>query len=387
MNRWWNMALAGLIALLIFSPASADKEVKFGGEVFSHWYMDLSDTLDAFGNRSDVDFDSYNEFGISRTYLTGKAKLSEKTFGRITVDVNPSDDMIHLKYGYIGWKCVQSEPYSFGGKLGLVENPYINNMDWIWGRRYISMTPSEITEMQPAADFGISMWGKLGEKGKWGRGYLSLFNGTSYMSPDENNPSKDIDFTLFLTPLSAQPDFEKSTIGFQFVTGKVNAYDDSAQTSDDYKKTLISFLADLRYSGVFNLGLEYNSYKSPYVLDVLGVGLNNFAADQSDIKVNSISIFGTLWFGEFMPDSKVLSTLDLFFRYVMLDPDGDDHDNIGYGAPYEVKASQMMIGLECSPIKGLKSSLNYQQDKITDFGAGIEDVTNSYLYLNMGLWF
>jgi hypothetical protein len=354
--------------------------------------MDLSDTLDAFGNRSDVQFDSYNKFGISRTYLTGKAKLSEKTFGRITVDVDPGDDMIHLRYGYIGWICVKSETGTFGGKLGLVENPYINNMDWIWGRRYISMTPSELLDMQPAADFGVSMWGKLGEKGKWGRAYLSLFNGTSYSDPDEDNPSKDFDMTVFLHPLAGQPDFAKSTVGFQFVTGKVSAYDESTDVSDDYKKTLISFLANFRYAKLLNLGLEYNSYKSPYILDVLGSGLDTFAGDQSDIKVNSFSIFGALWFGELMAESKAFSTLNLFFRYIMLDPDADDHDNVGYpppvgGDPFEVKANQIMIGLECSPIKGFKGSLNFQSDKITNLGAGIDDVTNSYLYLNMGLWF
>jgi hypothetical protein len=117
------------------------------------------------------------------------------------------------------------------------------------------------------------------------------------------------------------------------------------------------------------------------------VGLNNFAGDQSDFKVNSFSFFGGFWFGEIMPDSKMMQTLDLFLRYVMLDPDADDHDNVGYGAPYEVKANQIMIGLECTPIKGFKGSLNFQSDKITNLGAGIDDVTNSYLYLNMGLWF
>jgi len=387
MNRFWSFFLVVILGLLMFSVASADKEVTLGGEVFSHWYMDISDTLDAFGNRSDVQFDSYNSFEITRAYLTGKAKLSDKTYGRVTVDIDPGDNNILLKYGYVGWKFYENEQIKMGAKMGLVETPYIYNMDKAWGRRYISMTPLELTGMQSSADFGLSFWCKFGEDAKWGKANLSLFNGPGYMNPDENNPTKDIDLTVFLTPLNANPDLAESKVGFQFNTGKVNEYDDSLQTADDYKKTIISFMADFRFAKLFNLGVEYNSYKSPYILDVLNMIPSNSATDDSDIKINSISIMGGLWFGELMPDSKALSTLDLFFRYIMLDPDADDHTNIGYGAAYEVKANEMLIGVECAPIDGFKTSVNYQTDKITDLGPGVDDITNSYIYLNMGLMF
>jgi len=387
MNRFWSFSLAIVLGLLMFSVASADKEVTLGGEVFSHWYIDLSDTLDAFGNRSDVQFDSYNSFEITRAYLTGKAKLSDKTYGKVTIDVEPSLNVMRLKYGYMGWKFYENEQFKMGTKMGLVETPYIYNMDKAWGRRYISMTPLELTGMQSSADFGLSFWCKFGEDAKWGKANLSLFNGPGYMNPDENNPTKDIDLTVFLTPLNANPDLAASKVGFQFNTGKVNAYNDSGDVADDYKKTIISFMADFRFAELFNLGVEYNSYTSPFILDVLDIGLNNFAGDRSDVKINSLSIMGGLWFGELMPDSKALSTLDLFFRYIMLDPDADDHTNIGYGAAYEVKANEMLIGVECAPIEGFKTSVNFQTDKITDLGPGVDDITNSYIYLNMGLMF
>jgi len=387
MNRFWSLSLALLLVISMFSVASADKEVTLGGEVFSHWYMDISDTLNAFGNRSDVPFDSYNSFEITRAYLTGKAKLSDKTYGKVTIDVEPTLNVMRLKYGYMGWKFYENEQFKMGAKMGLVETPYIYGMDKTWGRRYISMTPLELTGMQSSADFGLSFWCKFGEDAKWGKANLSLFNGPGYMNPDENNPTKDIDLTVFLTPLNANPDLAESKVGFQFNTGKVNAYNDSGDVADDYKKTIISFMGDFRFAKLFNLGVEYNSYKSPYILDVLGIGLNNFAGDQSDVKINSISIMGGLWFGELMPDSKALSTLDLFFRYIMLDPDADDHDNVGYGGPFEVKANEILIGVECAPIEGFKTSVNYQTDKITDLGTGVDDITNSYIYLNMGLMF
>lgn len=387
MNRLWNLTMALIIGVLLFSIARADQEVLFGGELFSNWYYDMSDSLTDFGNRSQVNFDDYNNFEITRAYLTGKARLSDQTYGRITFDVDPSDNDIMLKYGYVGWRFFQNEQLRLGAVMGLLETPYIYNMDKTWGRRYISMTPLEMFEMQPSADFGLSLWGKFGEDGKWGKAFFSFFNGPGYMNPDENNPTKDVDFTVFLNPLNAQPDFAESKIGFQFNTGKVNAYNNSTQTDSDYDRSVISLMADFRYAKLFNLALEYNSYTSPYILDVLDVGLNNFAADRSDVKINSLSLFGALWFGEVMPNANAIQTLDLFFRYIMLDPDTDDHNNIGYGIAYETKASQMIIGLECAPVKGFKSSLNFQSDKIKDRGTGADDVINSYIYLNMGFWF
>ncbi|UCC78492.1 MAG: hypothetical protein JSW64_09410 [Candidatus Zixiibacteriota bacterium] len=399
MNRLWNFALALILGVFLFSVAGAEKEVMFGGELFSSWYYDMSDSLTDFGNRSYVRFDNYNRFQVTRAYLTGKAKLSDRTYGRISSDVNPSYNYIRLKYGYVGWAFLRSEKLDLGANMGLVENPYIYNMDEIWGRRYISMTPGEMSwnqdapGMQSSADFGLSFWGKFGEDGKVGKAFISFFNGPGYTETDENNPTKDVDFTIFLNPLNAQPGLEESKIGFQFSTGKVNAYNDSSDIEDYYKMSILSFMGDLRYRKLFNIGLEYNGYTSPYILDVLNTGLYYFDFDDSsDVKVSSLSIFGALWFGELMPDSRALQTLDLFFRYVMLDPDTDDHDDIGYPSPagtepYEVKATQMIIGLECAPVEGFKSSLNFQSDKIKDRGAGLNNVTNSYLYLNMGLWF
>jgi hypothetical protein len=392
MNRLRNVSLALILTIFLFSAASADKQVTFGGEVFANWYYDMSDTLNALANRSDVDFDSYSRFQVSRAYLSAKAKLSDQTYGKATIDVEPEFNVMRLKYGYIGWRFFENEQMKFGTKLGLVETPYVYNMDKIWGRRYISMIPLELLGMQSSADYGLSFYGKFGEDAKWGKAYLSFFNGPGYMEPDEANPTKDVDFVFFLTPLNGQPDFAQSKIGFQYNTGKVNAYNDSSLTKNDYNKSILSFMADFRYLKLFNIGLEYNSYTSPYVLDILDVGLNTFAADTSDMKIKSMSIFGALWFGELMPDTKTVRTLNLFFRYIMLDPDADNHANVGYPPPagtnpYEAKAKSMIIGLECDPIKGFKTSLSFHSDKISKLGAGVGDVSNSYLYLNMGLWF
>ncbi len=154
-------------------------------------------------------------------------------------------------------------------------------------------------------------------------------------------------------------------MGFQYYTGTLNAYDDSSQTEDDFKKSIISAMANVQYRKLFALGLEYDSYG--FQQDTSGVMVDN--------KANAISLFGTLWFEELIKDNEMMKTLNFFFRYIMYDPDGEDLAG-------EMKSTDMIIGVECIPVDGFRSSLNYQSNVDKDLGPGVDDVTNSYLYLN-----
>jgi len=361
------LALAALL-IFAFSMAHAEKEISLGGKVYAHWYYDLSDSLNAPGNISDANFDSYNAFGISRAYLTGSAKLSEKTSGKVTVDVNPNsnDNNIRLKFAYLKWHFYTGLQFDLTAKLGLHETPWIYGMDKIWGRRYLAKTPTDQLGMLTTSDNGLSFLSNLGEKGKWGSASLSIFNGASYESPWDNNPSKDINIAAFLTPLNSKAEFANSTIGFQYYMGTHNAYDDSSLTKDDYKQTLMSVVANFQYKKTFALGVEYNSlgFQQP---DTSGVMVDN--------KENSMAIFGTLWFAELAQNTKMLQDLNVFFRYMTDDPDGEDLVN-------EMSETELIVGLECTPVDGFAASLNYRADTAKDLGPGVDDISNAYLFLN-----
>ena len=382
-----------LMVLFAFSMASADEEVKVGGQIFAQWYYDMSDTLDY--SRSDVDFDNYSAFSIQRAYIYAKAKLSDKTWGKVTVDVIPATDriitnrgLIRLKYAFINWELLSRENFDLSTRLGLQGTPWIDEMDAVWGRRYLEMTPTEQLGMETSADFGLSFGSNLGEEGKWGHARLAFFNGASYEAPAENNPTKDINLAVFLTPLHANPDLAKSKIGFQVYSGTLNSYDDSAQVKDDYKKTMISIMGNLQYRELFALGLEYDSYKSPQILDVADRGFGGAWPDLSDNKVTAIALFGTLWFADLAKNTSLLRTTSLFFRYMMVDPDADDHEIIPPGGiNFETSANEFIFGVECEPVKGVAAALNYRTEKIKDIPLMTDDISNSYLYLNMLLAF
>jgi hypothetical protein len=386
MTRASKSIVIVLMVLFAFSIASADKEVKVGGQIFAQWYYDMSDTLDY--SRSDVDFEDYSAFSVQRAYIYAKAKLSEKTWGKVTVDVNPDIGYIRLKYAFVNWKLLSQENINLSTRLGLQGTPWIAEMDAVWGRRYLEMTPTEQLGMETSADFGLSFGSKFGEEGKWGHARLAIFNGSSYEDPGDDNPTKDINLAVFLTPLNANPDFAKSKIGFQVYSGTLNSYVDSAQVKDDYKKTIISIMGNLQYRELFALGLEYDSYKSPQILDVTDRGFGGAWPDLSDNKVTAIALFGTLWFADLAENTPLLQTTNLFFRYMMVDPDADDHEIIPPGGiNFETSANEFIFGVECEPVKGVAASLNYRAEKIKDIPLMTDDISNSYLYLNMLLAF
>lgn len=377
-----SILIVSLLVVLIAVPvAHADKEVSIGGKIYAHWYYDLSDTLNY--SMSNVNFENYSTFGISRAYLIGKAKLSDKTSGMITIDVNPDElssaggvNYMRLKYAYLKWKFYSGLNFGMAAKFGLQETGWNHEMEKIWGRRYIAKVPADHFGMETTSDNGLTFIGTLGEKGKWGWASLSAYNGATYASQWDNNPTKDINFVAFIKPLNANPDFANSSVGLQYYLGTLNAYNDSSDVKDDYKKTLISLEANVQYRKVFSLGLEYDAYKSPVILDTGG-----FWPDTSDNKANIISLFGTLWFEQLAENSKMFQTLNLFFRYQMYDPDADDHD-LGGGVTNEWKYNEFIIGAECTPVDGFAASLNFRSETTKDRGPGLDDISNSYLFLN-----
>jgi len=369
MKRSFVLLALAVMMFGLFMTAQAEKEVTLSGRIYAHWYMDLSDSLN--NSMSNKNFDSYNTFGVSRTYLTGAGKLSDKTSGKITIDINPADNNIRLKYAFLKWNFYQAQQYDLAAVFGLQGTPWNGGMEKIWGRRYISKVPADQLGMETTSDYGISLNSGLGEKGKWGNATLALFNGTTYSSPVDNNGSKDINLAAFIKPLNSNADFGKSTVGFQYYMGTLNSYDDSSQTKDDYKKTIMSFAANVQYRHTGAVGVEYNSYKSSVNLQNGNFWMQN--GNVVENKANALAIFGTLWFEDLAANSRMLKTLDLFFRYMTFDPDADDINN-------DMKTNELIVGVECAPIKGFASSLNYRTEKTTVTGS--DDISNAYLFFN-----
>jgi hypothetical protein len=357
---------AAACVLITFSQALADKEVSLHGTIFAEWFTDLSDTLNTGGVPTNNDFDSYNNFGITRAYLTGKARLSDRTYGKVTFDVMSNVNEIRMEYAYLKWKFYSGEQFGLATKFGLHETPWLAGMHQVV-RRYVARTRSEHWDMNMLSDYGISLIGSLGEKSRWGHAYFSIFNGTGTGEFRDANPKKDLSFVVWINPLNANTDFTDSKVGFQYYAGYHNDYDvQNDSTEDMYKHTLVSAMANFQYRKLFNLGVEYNSHSSD-----LMYGTDNSAS--------AVTFFGTLWLADLAPTSEAVKTLAFFFRYGIVDP---DKDNLTDDRSY----NDVIFGIECAPIEGFATSVNYRAETVKDV-PNEDDYTASALTLNAVLEF
>ncbi|MDF1544973.1 MAG: hypothetical protein P1R58_07720 [bacterium] len=348
--------LTALLTFAILSASTQAAETSVHGRLYADWMMKTTELVD---NDFADTIDGFNEFQISRAYVTVKSKLSDRTSVRITSDIKAKDGLynIMLKYGYIDWKP------AFGGerlmvRFGLQPTQYIDAMNKVWGRRYLAKTVSDANSYLTSSDLGASAFFSLGTDKKLGVVSVTLFNGTKYSDTREMNKNKDINIYGAINPLKNNENLKKSVLMAQAYLGTQNK-DISAATVDaaDYKKELISVGGALVYKSLLDIGFDVNML-------TLGEGPNN-----PDNKESGISFFGTLYLADLAPESQAFRTLGLFGRLDMVDPDTDTDNDA---------TTTMIAGVECSPVKGFKAAVNYRNTSYDETGVDSEGA----LYLN-----
>ena len=144
------------------SKASGSKTT-VNGRLYSHGVVNFDDE------------DNHSEFGVSRAYITLKSKLADYASLRVTTDLRTIDDKynITLKYAYLDW-----QPGFTSGmakmRLGLQATQYIDQMNKLWGRRYLEKTVGDQRKFLPSSDLGISTIVGFGPKSKYGFASLAL---------------------------------------------------------------------------------------------------------------------------------------------------------------------------------------------------------------------
>ncbi|NOY88163.1 MAG: hypothetical protein GXO93_02080 [FCB group bacterium] len=340
-----------LASLMLMGGAFNAKasETKVHGRMYGYWRMDVS------GNAN-----SENDFGISRAYVTVKSKLSDYTSVRITSDIKKVSGYegysIILKYGYFDWKPKFAH-HDLKFRFGLQPTLYIDNMNKLWGRRYLEKTISDERKFLTSADLGAALMYRLGEKGKYGYMAANVWNGTSYSHTTENNKYKDFSGFVILKPLENNPDLKRSRIVAQYYYGTKNiALPDSLKASD-YNRNLLSAGGMLGYRHTLDLGFDINWYRTGQ-----GAHVNN-------ITTTGFSFFGTLYFKQLVSEQSLMKTLNVFGRVDIYDPNTDMDNNA---------ETVFFGGIECTPVKGFKAAINLRS---TAFEDSSKD-SKTYLYFN-----
>lgn len=338
--------LLGIIMVTINSKAS---ETKVSGRLYSYWMMDLSDYAD-----------NANEFGLSRAYVTVKSKLSDYTSVRITTDLRKTTGFngysIILKYGYLDWTP------KFGNnnlkfRFGLQPTQYIDYMNKLWRRRYLEKTVSDFRGFLTTSDFGAGLFINLGKKGKFGSVAINVWNGTKYTDITEKNKYKDLSGFILLKPFTSNVSFERTKLVGQYYLGTQNLEILTSMDVADYDRKILSLGGILGYRNTVDIGIDLN-----WNTEAMGPSV-------PDITESGLSFFGTFYFRDLAEASSFISTLNLFGRVDLYDPDTDTDNDA---------QTTFFGGVETVPVKGFKASVNFRTVNFEDDTI----VSKTYLYFN-----
>jgi len=341
----------GLLVVLVLTTTASlfAAETKVNGRVYAHWMMNLSDEADSF-----------NDFALSRAYVTVNSKLSDYTSARITTDIRETDSFegytIILKYAYFDWKPAFAQGVA-AFRFGLQPTHYIDNMNKLWSRRYLEQTVGDLHHFLTTSDLGAGLTIKLGEEGRIGHIAGNIWNGTSYTDIEEMNKNKDFSGFLALTPLTENDDFKRTTLLGQIYFGYQNREFGVDELAADWDRLLLSFGGMIGYKNTLDLGADVNLYSE-------GQG-----PDTDDLKETGFSFFATLYLEDFVADESMLRTLNFFGRMDMYDPNTDVNDN----------GNTLVIGgIECVPVKGFRASANIRSVSYQD----ADEDAETYLFFN-----
>lgn len=300
---------------------------------------------------------SFNEFRLTRGYLTVKKELLPWMHTRLTIDIHQDDEGDYkerLKYLY-----AELRPPDFGlftsmkSEIGLGHIPWLDFEEHINPYRCQGTMAIERAGVFNSADTGVSLRGDLGGKlkdaeektgshhydGRYGSWHVGVYNGSGYHASEENN-NKVLEGRLTLRPL---PD---DIAGFQISYFGMCGEGNKKASDGDYPDYVV------------NLGML--SYEHPWVIltaqyfQTQGHAKGNWV----DAKGDALDTAGYSFFGNLklpIVDRKV----SLFTRYDYFDQ--DDDSKIGNQADYDMYIG----GLAYDIYKGNLLLLVYET---TDYG-------------------
>ncbi len=304
---------------------------------------------------------SFNEFRLTRGYLTVKKELLPWMHTRISIDIHQEtkgdykgDYKERLKYLY-----AELRPHDFGPLSGMKSEIGLGHIPWLDFEEHINpyrcqgTMAIERAGVFNSADTGVSLRGDLGGKlkdaeektgshhydGHYGSWHVGVYNGSGYHASEENN-NKVVEGRLTLRPLP--DDIAGLQISYFGMCGEGN----KKASDGDYPDYVV------------NLGML--SYEHPWVIltaqyfQTQGHAKGNWV----DAKGDALSTAGYSFFGNLklpIVDRKV----SLFTRYDHFDQ--DDDSKIGNQADYDMYIG----GLAYDIYKGNLLLLVYET---TDYG-------------------
>ncbi|MGE5406806.1 MAG: hypothetical protein ACM3NR_03750 [Methanosarcina sp.] len=300
---------------VIFSQAAEKKFEPSGkvlGTVFLNYHYDMTENVT---KKSQIE--------ILRSYLGYQYSFSEKITSKILLDISNDGKAFSafLKNASLEWKI--SKTLALEG--GMISTHIFDTQEKFYNTRYILETLQDKDKFYSSADLGVKATFKPFSFMELHAGF---YNGDGYKKIQDDFGVQKASFDVVIMPVK----------GVTFKT----YYDfmpkrDTAITNRDLLQTqsILNFFLGYELVNVFRAGIEY---------DMLGNSGNVGGRE-----LNGISAFGSAMVGE---------KIELLVRYDQLTSNKME-DALD---PWNINKDHRMIltGLQFSPVKGVRTALNYR---------------------------
>lgn len=340
------IGLLMIMALLLATTAAYAVEVKPEGRIFFDYMYNVSGYPDWDSRYGDNDF---NEFELTRAYMSFKVQFNDQWSGRIVGDVTrfKTINVVYNEDGNLADVETENGPYTyylkyaygnyqpseyFAVRFGMLQTPFIDCYNNAFGYRYVIKDPMGLWHMDSSSDMGVAAYGNF--PGNFGSYYAMFRNGEGYKH-EEVNKGKGFQLRIALTPLQMNAATQGLALSGAYLMNNDNPSDPDLDT------TLVNTLITYKY--MFNenwgLGLGGGYDMSTAATDV---------EDADDITSTIIHGYGVVY----LP-----MNFGFFARYDMYDPDTEnDEDTHGY----QDERSMLLVGVSYDPVKNIAFALNYR---------------------------
>ncbi len=259
-------------------------------------------------------------FELKRSYFGYKYAFSKNISTKITFDVGSnsggSEYTAYLKAAQLDWKVANGVKLS----MGLIGLKQFNDQEHFWSYRYLFKSFNDQYGFGSSADLGINAEFSLAKNLKVN---VIIINGEGYKKIQDTDGNQKVGGSLVFVPVKG-------------LTTKI--YMDNQPTTGGKAITSLALFAGYKASD-WRFGVEYNK-------------LNNgkkYSSPSDNHDLNGLSIYST-----YVINKKV----EIFGRFDQLNSNTLTGDTQAWN--YDKNGSQIIAGIQVSPIKGLKFALNYQ---------------------------
>lgn len=283
---------------------------KVNGQIFLNYHYDFTEGVQ-----------KTSQFEVLRSNLGYTYNFSEKFTGRITMDA-ANDGKAYssfLKVASLEWKQGM-----FTVEGGMMKTFIYDTQEDEWGNRYVMESFQDREKFYSTFDLGVKAAFRPSDIVQLRAG---IFNGEGYKKLQDDFGVQRKSFDIILHPIKE--------ITFKAYYDFMPKKDTAIHNSDLlFTQRTANFFAGYNKPGKFRIGAEYN--------------IQNGNGNRKDHSLYGVSVYGTL----------TVKVVELFARYDQLSSNKINLATESWNVSHDY--SLVSGGVQMSPAKGVRMSLNYR---------------------------